>query len=70
MKIEITNLQPTFVEKDKRFFPAIDDGNKIYFFDSHIYASQQNAIDHARKTIQSIQGSVNMTVENWRMRIK
>ena len=70
MKIEISNLQPTFVEKDKKFFPAIDDGEKIYFFDSHIYAGQQNAIDHARKTIQSIQGTLNMTIENWKMRVK
>jgi len=70
MRIEIKNLIATYIEKDKKFFPAIDDGEKVYFFDAYIYAGKDNAVDHARKTIQSIQGSVNAVIENWRMRIR
>ena len=70
MKVLLSNLTATSVEKDKMFYPAIDDGEKIYFFNSYIHGSRESAVALATGLIENLQCSLDNTVQNWHMQSK
>ena len=59
------NLVATAVEKDKKFQPAIDDGEAIHVFTAYNYSGELNAVAHAQKTIDGLQETLNKTTSNW-----
>lgn len=64
------NLQATAVEIDKKFYPAIDDGEKVYYFNAYVYSGHENAVEHARNTIKSLQKDVDNRLANWHLNVK
>lgn len=63
------NLTATAVAKDKLFQPAIDDGEHVYIFSAHLYSGRGNAVDHAQKTIDGLQRTVQQIVKTWSMEV-
>lgn len=63
------NLTATAVAKDKLFQPAIDDGERLHIFSGHLYSGRANAVDHAQKTIDGLQQTVQRIVKTWSMEI-
>lgn len=61
------NLTATAVEKDKKFVPAIDDGEHLWSFSSTIYSGRQNAVSHAQQVIDNLQKAAQNLVKAWKL---